>query len=370
MHMSTSRTKTVLFNMAAGLLASVLLLAVVSADAAPAAIPAKKAVAKKSAKLAKTPAKTAVKPVAQKSAQKPALKTVAQTKAAPAKIANAAPQKNLAQKTMAHSTVPDATAEAAAAQLQTTVAKTETKGPEKIWSVMTNVAGTRSVYDHQDGTAKSSTDMLTDISIKVTDTISVLSEITYSHDDKNPEGSDWGDTLFQVSRKGYGITQSLTLGPNAFVIVPTSKGSRENTNLNSIVGAGMSLGFAKGVLPAGVTLIGQLNLARYLTQYETAADGSINKQWSTRQRLLYEYAFGNFAIGGQIAHKSSQNFAGQITESFVHVEELGYKVNDNLSVAIGHSLDGSMYKANGVDSNFAAINENDSTYYAGLTVSF
>lgn len=389
--MRTSTNKTLFLNAAALMLASVLLMAVVSADAAtvpaPTATTSKTATGTPSAETGSqektsTPSRKKNAPKKKSAQTRPAAKPTtavnSKTTATPSRPTKNQAQLSAAQKiaptlkkTAPTTTAADSGASSAtdaAPSLQAAVSSPAPTPPKKRWSVMAALQRSHNVYEEEMGTRKELDDFLSDITYKVTDTITALMEITWERDTQTGE-SDFGDTFLQIARKGYAVTKSLTLGPKAYYIVPNSKTSKAQ-NSNGGAGAGLTLGFAEGALPTGLTVIADINLTRFLQEYETTEEGKILNQYSSRQRLLYEYDFSVFEISGAIYHKSSQNYAGTINEVYGHAEEIGYRATRYLTLAIGHSLDGSMQKPNGIDSNIYFVSKADSMYYGSMTVSF
>lgn len=343
--MRTSRIKTVSLNVAAGLLASVLLMAVVGADAAP------------SAKTRTAKAKTT--------------KTVGKItrKAAPKSVPKTA-RKSTKVKTAAATEPTADPAVAAAVQSTQSLSAKPAEKPKKSLGLLVSVSRGRSMVNLEDGNYRESTDVLADVSFQLTENYKALMELTYSRDEINPEGSDWGDTFFMIGRKAFEISKTMKFAPNLRATIPTSKDSTQRANLMGSVGVGGSLGFNPGVLAEGFSLSFDATLIRQLHQYETAADGRVNNQWSSRQRVLTGYQLGKIGFAFVLAHNNALSYGGNLSETFLHNEEISYGVTDNFSVAVGHVLTGATLKPNGQDSNYALTNENASVVYLGLTGSY
>jgi hypothetical protein len=61
-------------------------------------------------------------------------------------------------------------------------------------------------------------------------------------------------------------------------------------------------------------------------------------------------------------------YSGTLKSSFELAQDIGYQVNDNVSVSVGHSNSGDTLKSDAKSSNVDLINENTSTLSAGVEV--
>ncbi len=235
-----------------------------------------------------------------------------------------------------------------------------------------------SLYDFQDGSRKDSMDYLFIPSYKMS-AGSVSAKISYSQDlkDNSPEASDLADASIGFVKSAIKWNWSppyiLTLTPTISAIVPLSKNSIKRDQLQTAVIAGISF----GIIPDGLAEENGWSLAIGLTagrnfhQYEESLDGSVVlNRYSSNQTLNLGYAHGNFNVGIEYVHKSRFTYQNNTKEAFEFSQEIGYSVNDHVSVALGHSNAGSALKANGSEPNFDLVNEKDSTVYAQLGLLF
>ena len=235
-----------------------------------------------------------------------------------------------------------------------------------------------SLYDFQDGSKKDSMDYLFIPSYKMA-IGSVSAKIIYSQDLRNdsPEASGLNDGTITFVKSPikweWSSPYILTLTPTLTAVVPLSKNSIQRDQLQTAIIAGVSF----GIIPDGIAKDNGWSLAigftagRNFHQYQESLDGSVVlNRYSSNQTLNLGYAYKDFNVGIEYVHKSRFTYLNNTKDSFELSQEIGYSINDNLSAAIGHSNTGAGLKADGSEANFNVINENDSTVYAQLGISF
>ena len=259
---------------------------------------------------------------------------------------------------------------------QVVKAKVEKIG-SKFSAAIVLVRGT-SLYDFQDGSKKDSMDYLFIPSYK-TALGSVTAKIIYSQDlkDNSPGASDFADSTITFAKSAikweWSSPYILTLTPTLTAVVPLSKNSIKRDQLQTSIIAGVSFGIIPDGLAkeSGWSLAIGLTAGRNFHQYQESIDGSIVlNRYSSNQTLNLGYAYEDFSVGLEYVHKSRFTYQNNTKDSFEFSQEIGYSINNNFSVALGHSNIGSGLKANGSEANFSIISEKDSTVYAQLGITF
>lgn len=240
----------------------------------------------------------------------------------------------------------------------------------KKWSAMVSLSRSTSLYDQKDGSRRDSGDVYARLGLKVTDNWGLSTAIGHSTDLNNSEYSDFGDVSFGASRKAMKLGTLMSWTPSLAAIFPTSKSSQVYQNMLFAAGGTVSVALVPEILPENLTVGFAVGLTRLVHQYEENSLGGVNTEWSSRQSASVGYSLGRFSLSAQFIHRNSLSYQGTLREGFDHTEDLSYQASDNLSVSIGHSLSGSALRPNGQDSNLALVNENDSTVYGSLTVSY
>lgn len=255
------------------------------------------------------------------------------------------------------------------AALKASVAKpAEEKKP---YALSLDISRGRKLNTNKDGSFEDSTDFEAAVALMWAEKWKTAFVLGYSRPDEKPETeSDWADTAVVTSRAGWKISDSLNLGPSLTLVAPTSKSSREVKNMTGVVGTGLKLGFNPGVLKPGVSLGFAVSLNRLFHTYDTDAEGAVNTAYSSKQTISGGYEIGRFSFSAKFIHANSMSYQNTLGERYEHAEEIGFKINDNAGLAVGHTLSGAALKPNGIDSNYAFIDQNESKVYGTISVSY
>lgn len=263
--------------------------------------------------------------------------------------------------------------------------KQEKPDSEPLVGIALQVSRSTSLYDHQDGTRGDSMDYLAMPHMKLSFG-SVKAKIVYSQNlrengntyDGTAGASDWGDVGVTFAKNPYKWMWShpymITLTPFVSGVIPASQNSLKRDELKTAISTGISFGIVPdGIAPqsdgAWSFAIG-LTAGRNIHSYETDINGKILNRYSSNQTLNFSYNYKDFSFGIEFINKSRWTYQGGVRNAFEHSQEVGYNFNESVSFAIGHSNGGNALKANGVDSNLELVNENDSSVYATLGLSF
>jgi hypothetical protein len=232
-----------------------------------------------------------------------------------------------------------------------------------------------SLIDHQDGSRSDAMDYSVKPAVKLSFG-SLSSEISYTQnlrDETTPTENDFSDIPVRLSfiptklnllnnynsRIGYSIT----------ALAPVSKNSTQRDQLQTAISAGLS--FAMDPLDGqGLSLATAVSLGRNVHAYEENINGQVLNQYSSNQSIVIGYGLSDWSLSGTFINRSRLTYQGNTKSSFEIVEELGYSLNDNFALALGHTNSGASLKPNGTDSNVEIYNENSSVVYATLSMTF
>lgn len=238
-------------------------------------------------------------------------------------------------------------------------------------SGMLNMSRSTSLYDFQDGSRTDGLDYEGRLSIKISSKYSLLFIGGYSQNLKNSEGDDFSDTAVIASRAATEMGKLLLMGYGISSILPTSKDTYKNKGLLGSIGTSLNLKLNPDRLINGLGISGSVSIGRNFHEFETALDGKVNTQYSSKQSLALEYDLGaGFSLSGSFIHRNTWSYQNVMRDSFESSEELGYQFNPTFAIAVGHANSGATLKPNGTDSNVQLINENTSLVYASTTVMF
>jgi len=158
------------------------------------------------------------------------------------------------------------------------------------------------------------------------------------------------------------ITYSTT------AVAPVSKLSTKRDQLQTAISG--KIGFSLTPKDEGFSVAAGITAGRNFHAYETDINGNVLNQYSSNQTLSVGYGIGSWSLGVDYIHRTRWTYRGNIKTSFGLSEELGYSVNDNFALAIGHSNEGPTLRPNGTDSNIDFFNENSSVIYGSLSLSY
>lgn len=236
-----------------------------------------------------------------------------------------------------------------------------------------------SLYDFQDGTRKDTADYIAIPALALSfGTISA--KIWYAQDlhDQSAGASDWTDVPVTYAMKPiqwqWSPPYMTTLTPTLTTLIPLNKKTIKRDQLQSILVTGISV----GIIPDGIAQArdGAWNLALGITAgqafhaYDVDINGLALNKYLSNQTVNLGYTYKKISISLEYIHKTRWTYHGNVRDNFEFSQELGYAITDRFSAAIGHTNAGSGLRANGTESNFDIINENDSTVYGQLAVSF
>lgn len=244
------------------------------------------------------------------------------------------------------------------------------------FSASLDMSRSASLYDHQDGSRSDSLDfrLILGAGFPIGHSLSMV--VDYSNDLNDPENTAAGlvDPSLKYSFKStdwaWSAPYVLTFRPSISTVVPVTKRSVKRDQLQGVLSGGVAF----GIKPDGVynsdgvwSLMIGLTAGRNFHAYEEDINGKVLNKYSSNQTLDIGYDIAGFSFSVSYLHRSRWTYQGNIRESFVLGQEIAYGLNDNFSVNVGHSNEGSMIKANGYESNLDVVDENNSSVYLGLT---
>jgi len=236
------------------------------------------------------------------------------------------------------------------------------------FGISASIGKTLSLYDFQDGSRveENSLELVPSYSWSLGKTLLVMS---FADDVRNPGNSSMGDIVIVNAFKPWDFAR-FKLSSGVSVVVPQSKDSKENSNLQTAISGKLTAAIQKHLLQPGFRFSGNISLSRSFHRYDTAVDGRVLNQQSSSQGLAAGYDIGPFSFDVDFRHNNSWSYQGNMKESYGHREEASVGFADHYSFAVGHSNDGSVFKADGYSSNYKLIDENNSLVYATLSMQF
>lgn len=256
----------------------------------------------------------------------------------------------------------------------TSIVTPDVAAPVSDFHASMNISRITSLNDFQDGSRNDSLNYEISPSLKTTFG-TLISSITYSQnlrDQYSRTASDWGDipvilAFKPVSPKWLGKNFKNTYSLS--VVVPRSQISVKKDQLQTAVTGKISL----SVTPAEGDGFGYsvgISLGRIVHAYEEDINGNVLNQYSSNQNLNLNYSSGAWGISAGFTNRTRLTYKNTVKSYFDMNEEVNYSINSGISITLGHTNSGSTLKANGTDSNIDLYNENNSSVYAALGLSY
>jgi hypothetical protein len=253
-----------------------------------------------------------------------------------------------------------------------TQAKSEKTPEPKAFGFDLEISRNTSLIDHKDGSQSDGLDIVFLPSLSAFNG-KISAQMAYSQNLRNQYSqteNDFADIPVTYAFKAIPLNMmDLRFVYSLTAVIPVSKYSRIKDELQTALSGriGLSMTPADG---QGFSAAAGVTLGRNFHNYEEDINGAILNQYSSNQNLNLGYGFGSFKLSVSFVNRSRQTYKGNTKSTFELTEEVGYSVNDNFSLALGHTNAGSTLKANGVDSNIELIDENSSVVYGTIGFSY
>jgi len=235
------------------------------------------------------------------------------------------------------------------------------------------------LIDYNDGTRSDSYDIIAMPSLK-TPIGNFSYKQSYSENIKDNEDTANGlsDGSLSFNRGSYDWAWSspyiLTMTPSVTVVIPMSKISVKQYQLQGAVAGGLSFGIKPDQLVKSDgtwSLMMGVTAGRSFHAYEEDINGAVLNKYSSNQTLTVGYDIHDWSFSFSLLNRVRWTYQGNMkTPSFIATEEIGYSINDHFNVAVGHTNEASAMKVNGVDSNYNLVDEKTSTVYGTIGIAF
>lgn len=252
--------------------------------------------------------------------------------------------------------------------------QSQAQPPPQNFHLKFNVARSTNLVDFQDGSRGDSVDYELTPSIKIP-WGALAASITYSQDLRDQyskTASDFGDVPLIWALKPTDLKwpgQTAKISYSIVAIFPVSQKSVKRDELKTALGAKIRF----SVEPEGgdgFSYGAAVSLNQNFHSYEEDINGAVLNKYSSVQSASLGYSYSDWSLSFDAINRTKVTYQSNVKSAFELTEELGYGINKNISLALGHTNAGSPLKPNGTDSNVELINENTSTVYASLILTY
>ncbi len=187
----------------------------------------------------------------------------------------------------------------------------------------------------------------------------------------DPSDNEWDDSSLSLNRKPWDFGLYFLLTPYFNYGFPLSKKSRESSLLKSTVGTSLAISLnSKNTGYPDVKAAYSLNGTKMFASSNVNSAGDPNIDWRIRQRLSASYEFyDSISFSTRFQFDSAFNTAGEVTNAFLHFEQLEYYFNDYFTAFFGHTNSNGLFNPETYQNNLKLYDNNSSEYYLGLTLS-
>ena len=201
-------------------------------------------------------------------------------------------------------------------------------------------------------------------------TISVL--ISAYKDFKGERRHDLTALQLKWAMPATSIKNLYTLRPQFKLQLPANEDQSRRQGLKSSVSAELAVVISETAL--NIKDLSMTYLPRITQSFhsrEVATTGASNNEYVLSHLVAIDYGLPkNINLGVSLTYLSAQTYQGNIREQFYISEEVSWQINPTIGVALGHSNQGSVRAANGVDSNINIYDAQNSEIYSSVSYRF
>lgn len=239
--------------------------------------------------------------------------------------------------------------------------------------IATKITRTTNIYELDDGTKNDN------LNFEVAPTLqtslgSFKTTIAYVQNlrgDKSTTVSDWNDVPFIYIfpfQDWVSNIDTVRLAFSLTAVAPLSKNSTQRDHLQTSL-SGKCV-FSVIPIEAGLTYSFGVTVGRSFHTYEEDTNDTALNQYFSNQNLSFGYKSLTWNLGLSLTNRWRLTYKNESSSTFELAEEIGYNINENTTLAIGHTNAGPTLKPNATDLNMDLYNENVSSLYATLGFSF
>ena len=202
---------------------------------------------------------------------------------------------------------------------------------------------------------------------KINDTFAIGAKGIISKQNYGPGDTTYSNTTVSLSIKGFDLTENIKSVHSVGGALPTSKESQERDRLKG----GVSISNGLSLDTPIVKLKYLLALSRNFHEFTFNAEGSANVEYRIGHSVEGILSLTDIvSLSTTGIYRQGYTYGGKERYSFEIHGDINVDVAKGLTLNVGTSNDGSALKANGVDSNISAFNENTSVVRAGISYAY
>lgn len=199
---------------------------------------------------------------------------------------------------------------------------------------------------------------------KLSSLLTASAKIAINQDNYGQHETTASDGTVSMAITGYQISRDFITLHSVGTIIPVSDKSVKTDRLKGSISMSNGIGYTGDYF----NLSYKIGVVRFFHEYTQNAEGSPNIQYRLSQVVDLKVPFTEkFALSTSMAYRIGRTYNDFERYGFIYDGDLIYDFTDKFGANLGITTDGSAVKANGVDTNISAFNENTSVYRVGLS---
>ncbi len=210
-----------------------------------------------------------------------------------------------------------------------------------------------------------SMDLSIGVGYKINNRLKASIKGVLSKDNTGADNTESSDTRVGLAVKGTELSPKVTTLHSLSGVVPTSQRSKEQDRLQGAVSLSNGLHYLGSVTDIQY----RLGLNQNFHEYDFNAVGSPNIQQTVSHSLSTQIKITEkFYITALGVYRWGQTYGKKERSTFEVHGDLNYDITNKMTLSFGTSNAGQAFKANGVESNITAYDEDSAVIRAGLSI--
>ncbi|MCP4914019.1 MAG: hypothetical protein GY909_12985 [Oligoflexia bacterium] len=201
---------------------------------------------------------------------------------------------------------------------------------------------------------------------------SISTSVAIDKDLQGDREQNLRDSTLSLGRSLQKFNDETSLSGSLAFTIPLSDSSRESTGLKTAVRLRPALSYdASKSITEGLSITYLPSVKAYFHDYETKASGGSNTQYAVANRLVIGYSItDSLGLSLDNTYLRTWTYSGVSKDIYSLYQSLGYDVNENFALTVGHAIGGSVLAVNGQEQDIDLFDSENSTIYFDLSFSY
>ncbi len=248
---------------------------------------------------------------------------------------------------------------------QSTLTQSQDQGFLSRVNLETSLEHSQRTAQDEKSKREESMDLSLGVGYKINQTFKASIKTYFSKPNTGSQETEISNTQLGLGMRGYELNSSVRTTHSVAAIIPTSVQSREQDRLKG------GLILSNGLRYQGSVLMLQysLGLTENFHEFNLNAQGSPNVQRTLVNSLTTQVQLAKrFSVSAVGVYGAGRTYGNKERSSFQFHGDLNYDVDSKMTLNLGTSNAGQALKANGVDSNITAFDEDSAVIRAGISI--